>query len=320
MKPSTQPVLTFGPMFNLTLATMLFSFALVPCCLAQQDCTRTVLVSFYDQPTKNEIQTLKTEDFELKIDGKKLPVVSSTRDFNNRVLILLETNGTSSSGKVDDIVDMVTRQARGVDKGKPVAFGIYSDKAVFTDGFISNPKRRETAIAGIMDEAGNLGKRVALWNALHEAIKVFGPHQPGDTILLVGEPYDDKSNRSAEAVEKELLDSGTRLFLMRRIRESRVDQADFGWRSHDFEKMIIDRMTHETGGLWSEYVPTLIDFAWAGYMLDIKLPPGIDKPHKWKVEFHGEAAQVHRKTNYYFPARFPGCSVETADNEKQVVH
>jgi hypothetical protein len=319
MKPSTWLALTFAPMFTLTLALMLFSLVAVPSCAAQQDCTRTVLVSFYDQPTKNEIQTLKTEDFELRIDGKKLPVASSTRDFNNRVLILLETNGTDKSSKVDDIVDMVTLQARGVDAGKPIAFGIYSDKAIFTDGFISNPKKRATAIAGIMDEAGTLGKRVALWNALHEAIKVFGPHQPGDTILLVGEPYDDKSNRSAEAVEKELLASGTRLFLMRRIRESRVDQADFAWRSHEFEKMIIDRMTHETGGLWSEYVPTLIRFAWAGYMLDIKLPPGIDNPHKWKVEFQGEAAQVHRKTNYYFPARFPGCSTETAENEKETV-
>jgi hypothetical protein len=285
-------------------------FAVAPGYAVQQDCTRTVLVSFYDQPTKNEIQTLKTEDFELKVDGKKLPVVSSTRDFNNRLLILLETNGAAKNQHLDDIVDAITAQARQTPEGLPVAFGIFGEKAVFTKEFFINERRRTKAISEVMEEAGHLGKRVALWEALHEALKVFGPHEPGDTILVVTDPYDDKSRISAETVEKEFIDSGTRLFMMRRIRQSRVDQADFGWNTHGFERMIIDRMTQETGGLWSEYVPTLIRFAWAGYMLEIKLPPGMNHPHKWKVEFQGEAAQIHRKTNFYYPARFPACSPE----------
>jgi hypothetical protein len=284
----------------------------------QQDCTRTVLVSFYDQPTKNEIQTLKTEDFELKIDGKKLPVVSSTRDFTNRLLILLETQGAAKNYHLDEIVSEVTAQARQMGEGEPVAFGVFGEKAVFTKGFFTHTDRRTTAINEVMEEAGHLGKRVALWEALHNALKVFGPHEPGDTILVVTDPYDDKSRISAETVEKEFIERGTRLFMMRRIRQSRVDQADYAWNTHGFERMIIDRITQETGGLWSEYVPTLVRFAWAGYMLEIKLPPGMDHPHKWKVQFQGEAAQVHRRTNFYFPARFPSCSAESASNDKQV--
>ncbi|HLK53646.1 MAG TPA: hypothetical protein VKU42_09325, partial [Candidatus Angelobacter sp.] len=64
---------------------LIFVFVTAPSYAAQPECTRTVLVSFYDQPTKVEIETLKTEDFEIKVDGKKFPVVSSTRDFNNRL-------------------------------------------------------------------------------------------------------------------------------------------------------------------------------------------------------------------------------------------
>jgi hypothetical protein len=289
---------------------LVFLSVVAPGYAIQQDCTRTVLVSFYDQPTKNEIQTLKTEDFELRVDGKKLPVASSTRDFNNRLLILLETQGAGKNEHLEDIVDAITAQARQTPEGLPVAFGIFGEKAVFTKEFFTNESRRTKAISEVMEEAGHLGKRVALWEALHEALEVFGPHEPGDTILVVTDPYDDKSRISAETVEKEFIDSGTRLFMMRRIRQSRVDQADFGWNTHGFERMIIDRMTQETGGLWSEYVPTLIRFAWAGYMLEIKLPPGMNHPHKWKVEFQGEAAQIHRKTNFYYPARFPACSPE----------
>ncbi|HMC29854.1 MAG TPA: hypothetical protein VKL99_03400, partial [Candidatus Angelobacter sp.] len=96
--------------------------------------------------------------------------------------------------------------------------------------------------------------------------------------------------------------------MMRRLHASRVDR-DFTWNSHDLEKSTLDRLTQETGGLLSEYVPSLIRFAWAGYLLEIKLPAGMDGPRKWKVQFRGPAAQAHRKTNFYYPALLPPCNV-----------
>jgi len=156
-----------------------------------------------------------------------------------------------------------------------------------------------------------MGKDAALWDALHQALAVFGPHQPGDTILLIGDPYDNASHHSAENVEKEFIANETRLFMMRRLHGSRVDR-DFLWRAHDLEKMVLDRLTQETGGLLSEYVASLIRFSWAGYMLEFKLPPGTKRTHKWKVQFRGEAAQKHKKTNYYFPALLPRCNAAQA--------
>jgi hypothetical protein len=283
---------------------------------AAQECTTTVLVSFYDQLTKNEIETLKTDDLEVRIDGKKLPVLSASRDFNNRLLILLETEGSAKNEKLGDLVQTVMRQARQAPEGKPVAFGVFAEKASFTKGFSSEPEMRTAAVNEVIEGAGPLGKRVALWDALHEALALFGPHQPGDTILLVGDPYDDSSHHSAESVEKEFITSETRLFMMRRIHSSRVDR-DFLWNSHELEKMVLARITQETGGLLSEYVASLIRFAWAGYLLEIKLPPGISKPHKWKVEFRGPAAETHRKTNFYYPARFPSCDREDTPLKKE---
>jgi hypothetical protein len=178
---------------------------------------------------------------------------------------------------------------------------------------------RTAAINEVVEGAPPLGKRVALWDALHEALALFGPHQPGDTILLVGDPYDDSSHRSPESVEKEFIANGTRLFMMRRTQGSRVER-DFMWQTHDLEKMVLARTTEETGGLLSVYVASLIRFAWAGYMLEIKLPPGVSRPHKWKVQFRGEAAETHRKTNFYYPARFPDCKQEDAPRKKESAH
>jgi hypothetical protein len=276
-----------------------------------QECTVTVLASFYDQLTKNEIETLKTQDIEVKINGKKLPVVSASRDFNNRLLILLETEGSAKNEKLADLVSTVTQQARQAPEGKPVAFGVFAEKASFTKGFSSEPEMRSAAINEVIEGAPPLGKRVALWDALHEALALFGPHQPGDTVLLVGDPYDDASHRSPESVEKEFIANGTRLFMMRRTQGSRVER-DFLWQSHDLEKTVLQRTTAETGGLLSLYVASLIRFAWAGYMLEINLPPGMSRPHKWKVEFRGDAAETHRKTNFYYPALLPPCPTTQA--------
>jgi hypothetical protein len=274
---------------------------------AAQQCTTTVLASFYDQLTKNEIQTLKTDDLEVKIDGEKLPVLSASRDFNNRLLILLETEGSAKNDKLADLVSTVTVQARQAPEGKPVAFGVFAEKAQFTKGFSSEPEMRTAAVNEVIEGAEPLGKRVALWDALHQALALFGPHQTGDTILLVGDPYDDSSRHSADSVEKEFVASGTRLFMMRRMHGSRVDR-DFLWNSHELEKTVLARITQETGGLLSEYVASLIRFAWAGYILEIRLPPKATHSHTWKVQFRGAAVETHRKTNFYYPAHLPVCT------------
>ena len=291
--------------------SVVFFVLLFPSWAAAQECTVTVLASFYDQLTKDEIETLKTEDFEVKIDGTTVPVQSASRDFHNRLLILLETEGSAKNEKLADLVNTVTLQARQAPEGKPVAFGIFAGKSLFTKEFVADPEQRTKAVNAVIEEAGSLGNTAALWDALHQALAVFGPHQPGDTILLVGDPYDNASHHSAESVEKEFIANGTRLFMMRRLHGSRVDR-DFLWRAHVLEPMVLDRLTQETGGLLSEYVASLIRFGWAGYILEFKLPPGTKRTRKWKVQFRGAAAETHKKTNYYFPALLPSCQVAQA--------
>ncbi len=97
---------------------------------------------------------------------------------------------------------------------------------------------------------------------------------------------------------------------MRRRPASLVDR-DFILSSHELEKTVIERTIKETGGVYSEFSAPLFRFAWQGYMLGIRVPGGLAKPHKWKLQFRGPAAETHRKANLYYPEQLPPCNATT---------
>src|ERR1700694_2252938 len=116
----------------LLLAILLFSSW-----SAAQDCTAYVVVNVYNPKLSIDVLTLKAEDFEARMDGTILPIVSSRQDYSSRLLVLLETDGTNND-QVAEAVDAVTRMARQAPEGQPLAFGVYADRAVFTKGFFAN--------------------------------------------------------------------------------------------------------------------------------------------------------------------------------------
>ena len=278
---------------------------------AAQECTTYVVVPVVDHTTGEEIKNLKLGDFTAKSGHTSLPIVSAEHKFSNRLLVLLETDGIESNDKLDTEIKRMTQLARQAPDGKPVAFGIYADRAVFSKGFSSDEKQRTAEINGVMEENGNLsGKHVVLFDALLEALARFGPHQAGDTILLVGDPFDDNSRHSADDVEKEFLTSGIRLVIMLRQPLSRVSR-DFMWSTHDREKQMFDLLTTKTGGSYTVYEAHLFDFPWRGYMLGVELPNGRRVPRKWKLQLNGSAGVASRHPKLYYPERLPPCSTRT---------
>ncbi|HET9181103.1 MAG TPA: hypothetical protein VFP59_03140 [Candidatus Angelobacter sp.] len=275
---------------------------------AAQECTTYVVVPVVDHKTGEEIDNLKMGDFTAKSGHISLPIVSAEHKFSNRLLVLLETDGIASSDKLDHEIKTMTQLARQAPDGRPVAFGIYADRAVFSKDFSSDEKQRTTEINEIIEEAGELsGKHVVLFDTLLQALARFGPHQAGDTILLVGDPYDDNSHHSADDVEKEFLRSGIRLTIMLRQPLSGVSR-DFMWSTHDREKQMFDLLTAKTGGSYTVYEEHLFDFPWKGYMLGVELPNGRRVPRKWKLQLNGPAGVADRHPKLYYPERLPPCS------------
>lgn len=287
----------------LLLAILLFSSW-----SAAQDCTAYVVVNVYNPKLSIDVLTLKAEDFEARMDGTILPIVSSRQDYSSRLLVLLETDGTNND-QVAEAVDAVTRMARQAPEGQPLAFGVYADRAVFTKGFFANVQERTAAVNAVREEASSLGKRVALFDALHQALQLFGPHQPGDALLLVGYPYDDKSHHSAGDVEKAFLAAGTRFMAMLREPLNRVTR-DFLINPHTAEKTMFDALPAKTGGAHTGFDAHFFGWGWRGYLLEIKIPDGQRKSRsaKWKLQFRGAAADAFKKSHLYYPELLPPCA------------
>lgn len=278
---------------------------LFPAWALGQECTSYVVVAAYEQKLGADMDDLKPVDFEANIGSSSLPVVSARQNFSNRLLVLVETDGAARNKKLEDMVEIATQWARQVPKGEPVAFGIFGKHAVFTKGFFADPQERSTAISGVIEEANSVGKEAALFDSLHQGLSLFEGHQPGDTVLLISDNFDDASHHSPGDLEKEFVSRGIRLFLILRQNMSRVGR-DFNWQPHH-EGDILARTAKETGGAFSEFSPAFFRFAWAGYLIGVKVPPGFASKHKLKVRLKGDT-EIFRKAILYYPDRLPPCS------------
>jgi hypothetical protein len=277
-----------------------------------QDCTTSVVVNVFDDRLLADVQTLKADDFQARMDKDVLPIVNAGQDYNSRLLVLLETDGSANDAKVQEVVETITTIAREAPEGKPLAFGVYADRAIFTQDFAIDAQKRKSEINAVVEQEDSLGKRVGLFDALHQALQMFGEHQPGDTILLVGNPYDDMSHHSPAEIEKEFLASGTRLMAMLRRPMSLVGQGDLLLNSHEREKAFFLDFTERTGGAHSEFDPRFVGFAWRGYMLELKMPAQVRKPHNWSLKLRESIRAVFRHTRIFYPEMLPPCQVAAA--------
>jgi hypothetical protein len=280
-----------------------------------QDCTTSIVVNVFDDRLHTDVQTLKADDFEALMDKNSITILSTEQDYNSRLLVLLETDGAADDAKLHDVVETVTRLARQAPEGKPVAFGVYASHAIFTRGFIADPEERTAEISNVVEQEDSLGKRVALFDALHQALQLFGKHQPGDTILLVGGPYDDKSSHSLGEVKREFLATGTRFMAMLRRPMSRVGRDDFMFNNHEREKSLFLDFAERTGGAHSEFDPRFFGFAWRGYMLELKVPEHVRKPHNWSLKLRGAVQNAFKHSKIFYPELLPPCRAAAASGK-----
>jgi SpoU rRNA methylase family enzyme len=263
------------------------------------------MASAFDKKTGDDLDNLQPVNFEARMGDTALPVVRSIQNFDNRLLVLVESDSMNED-RVAEVVDSVVQLTRQAPEGKRIAFGIFAERTLFTRDFYGNQRERRTEINDVIEMAESMGKRVAMFDALHDALKVFGPHEPGDTVLLIADAYDDNSKREPAKVEREYVDSGTRLLAALRQPLSRVGR-EFMWRNHDMDRTLLERITIRTGGAYTSFNNRFFTFAWRGYILEIKPPEGMNKPRKWKLRLRGTEVSP-RRINLYYPEQLTPCN------------
>jgi hypothetical protein len=302
------------------VSLLLFSFRVFSSCAVAQSCTSYVFAPVYAHITEY-VGDLSAGDFEARMGNTVLPVRSATQDFSNRLLVLLEVDEVYGDSKVvGDVLDLVPRLVREAPEGRRIAFGIYARKAVFSEHFSADPKERIREVNDVIEQADTMGKDVAMYDSLHQALQLFGPHQPGDTVLLIADPYDNNSRRSRSDIMHEFAASGTRFAVMVRQPLTRVGR-DFPMKNHEGERDFFGQLSLLTGGYYTDFKAHLLDAAWMGYTLAVELPRGLRKPAKWKLRLRNATAHEHAKVIY--PEKIPPCSasentpVEKKDNARQ---
>jgi hypothetical protein len=156
------------------------------------------------------------------------------------------------------------------------------------------------------------GKYVSLFDSLHQAIAVFGPHQPGDTILLLTDGHDNQSKRNLNDMKKEFAASGTRLLVV--IRPKFTPRGVFrDLQQHAREENLsLKILSSSTGGAYTSYRNhRFLEFAWAGYLLGIQAPATLNKPKEWKVRIRNSNGKIDKNILLYSPWQLTPCAPVT---------
>lgn len=284
--------------------------------LAAQECSSHIVVDPFDQKTSLGIDNLKAEDFDVHLGSAAVPVLSATQNFNNRVLVLLETSGSNDDQGISQMVQRVAELARRAPNSRRIAFGIFGERALIADTFSATQEERSARIDQLMAQTATLGKYSAVFDSLHAALASFGPHQAGDTIVLISDGEDVKSSRNANDITKEFTASGTRLLVMMRpaVGMARIPSRQFRWaQDKDMNwrrspgRLALASLSSRTGGAFTGVSDHFFDFAWAGYMLELKATTQVKMSHNLKVSLRGSAASAHKGAFVYHPEDLPPC-------------
>jgi hypothetical protein len=289
-----------------------------------QECTSYAAIYAFDHKTSANIMALKAEDLEAKIDTIPAPVTSLKPLSRNRILVLIEVSGRDEDARIAGLVDGAVEVSKQAPDGLPVAFGVFGETTLLTDAFYTNAQERNANIDKIMSQAKALGKYPALYDALHEGLALFPNHEPGDTIVLVSDGYDNKSKRSDGDLEKEFRTKGTRLLIMTRPQNMLVKdkilqfnsrQDTSSWRTTSGKRTLM-ALASITGGAHMGFMnPKWFLVASTALVVGVDVPANMNKPKPWKLEVRDSANIPNGKPTLFYPYYIIPCEQKVVSQE-----
>jgi len=289
------------------LRAVFFLFVLSASLAFAQNCTTYLVVDTFDTKTTKGIDNLQAQNFVAKSGFISLPVTSAKQDFNNRVLVLVETGTKADGTELQALTRKVGDLVRDASAGRPLAFGVFSESAILTTGFFTEPPGRAAAIDDVLARAAQLpGRAPAVFDSLNQALAVFGPHQPGDTILLLADGYDVKSKHSSGYLKSEFSEKGTRLLILFQPRLV-FDEKTIRVRPTPLDPNL-KALSTSTGGAYRYFnIQHFLEFSWAGYMLGVEIPAAWNKPRTWELKVRNSKGRIDDNTLLFRPWKLPPC-------------
>ncbi len=286
-----------------------------------QACTTRVLVNVFDE-RGHVIDGLRPEYFVAKTGKIPLSIGSIEPMKSNRMLVLVDASGGAEEARVAESVKTIADVTRQAPRDSAVAFGIFGERVFLPHEFASDPKALNSQIDEVMDHLSSpaLGRYPALFDALHEALSLFGEPEPGDTILLVSRGLNYGSRRSAKDLSKEFSSTSVRLLVLTgdNLTHS-VESPISEWSTNEKSnstfaagpgEVRLLKLAQQTGGSLVGFIgPRWFTVAAVGYAMTVKSPSSFNTAKSWSLEFTRAGRSAVGQVRLVRPALLPPCRV-----------
>jgi hypothetical protein len=195
---------------------------IAPSLCAQTDACRSRELSVVVRDSRGvPIDDLLPEDFSARIKGKPVPAVSLTAgDRPRRAVMLLDTSGSmkgfQETGQWKLALAIVNQFANAFSPHGQLAFLSFDESIHETIDFSKGNSAVLAQLRRMMDGNGFSAKQVhgrtALFDAVHSGWQLLEKPSPADVVFVVTDGGDNKSRLKQEALERELIQSGVRLY------------------------------------------------------------------------------------------------------------
>lgn len=291
---------------------------------AAQQCTTSVLVNAFDARTRTSLRGLRASDFAASVGRDALTVDSVKPVFHNRVLVLLDVSHQPDEAARATLLQNAMDYINAAPQEMPIAFGAFSERAVFTRGFSTDPESLASALQMTTAQAVSLRGNPNLASALREALAMFGQHRDGDTVLLISSGHGHISRTQWSSLAREFSRRNTRLQLL--MNAPSVSAADTqslfsAFTPADHINPALARLANRTGGVLMGFLNSeWYNVAASGYLLEIREPQS-GKLKNWHLRVRNYDEEFGVTPVLFYPRQLPSCSASllASAGSKQVL-
>jgi von Willebrand factor type A domain len=206
--------LLMNPSTLTALATALTLFGL-PLHAQDSSCLHRTIIANVVDAMGNPVPGLTAADFQARFRGKSVRIISARFDQQpRRIVLLLDASGSMMETKKWDFAlkaarDFVTQ----LSADSSIAMMTFAEKVEERTEF----SQGKAAIFPLLDKLKE-GKKVlpkahrnaALWDALEESLRSFQPPHFGDSLFVITDGGENKSNSNLRHLNRALLSKGVR--------------------------------------------------------------------------------------------------------------
>lgn len=289
-----------------------------------QECTTTVAVNALTYDTHQPL-SFQPERLHASFGSSTIVFSRVEKVQSNRILILVDISASMES-KLPFAKIAFQLLLQNLPPGSSLTYGFFNQEYHLAGEFTRNEEEFAKAVQVL--EGYKPKGHTALRDAVHEGLKLFQRPAPGDSILLITDAWDNQSKIRDSALEREIRESGVRVFAIVPLFPIESSFTPIGEESGP---LWLEDVANKTGGRiftiyhdwphmekkWLQLTAALLENFWregvgGGYLLSLQLPVSLTKPIKWKLRLDTSGDKRLKEASLIYPEKLAPCSLPVA--------